>query len=113
LELSLQVSPCKKFRVFSFHGCTLGFVFPGGHNTIFCGRSLHYAHCRPWITYVIVNKVCWMDVAIVVERLYSWLRNLKSMHVQFCIIDDKILTKVIFAKLENFVGKGKNLNVFH
>jgi hypothetical protein len=35
------------------------------------------------------------------------------MHVQFCTIDDKILTKVIFAKLENFVGKGKNLNVFH
>jgi len=54
-----------------------------------------------------------MDVAIVVERLYSWWRNLKSMHVQFRNIDDKILTKVNFAKLENCVGKGKTLNVFH
>jgi len=54
-----------------------------------------------------------MDVAIVVERLYSWWRNLKSMHVQFCTIDEFFFTKVIFAKLENFVGKGKNLNVFH
>ncbi len=50
-----------------------------------------------------------MDVAIVVERLYSWLRNLKNMHVQFCTIDDKILTKVIFAKLQNYVGKGKKI----
>jgi hypothetical protein len=54
-----------------------------------------------------------MDVAIVVERFHWWLRDLKSMHVQFCTFDDKILTKVSFAKLENFVGKGKTLNVFH
>jgi hypothetical protein len=31
------------------------------------------------------------------------------MHVQFCTIDDKILTKVIFAKLQNYVGKGKKI----
>jgi len=54
-----------------------------------------------------------MDVAIVVERFHWWLKDLKNMHVQFCTIDDKILTKVNFAKLENFVGKGKTLNVFH
>jgi hypothetical protein len=87
--------------------------FLGVITLYFYGRSLHYAHCRPWIAYVVANKVCWMDVAIVVERLYSWWRNLKSMHVQFCTIDEFFFTKVIFAKLENFVGKGKNLNVFH
>lgn len=79
----------------------------------FCGISLLYAHCRSWIAYVLANKVCWMDVAIVVERFHWWLKDLKNMHVQFCTIDDKILTKVNFAKLENFVGKGKTLNVFH